>query len=285
MMPIITDRVEKKRVKLVPDQRDWYENCRNRTLKSVKFFKIAAIAEMILTFGITPVVMYYWTGEPRLGATFNIRGFRESESWLVYFMEYFILLFGLWYLIFLLMFSLSIFIILSNYIIAHLELINVGVSRVTLRDQNVIQDLKEIVALHTDVLRTVKKLSDLFLVNNKTNEVLMIVGYTMTMALGEETTPVVFSAAIFVSLMPFFYAYTIEKIIKAEKAIRDRYYSLEWLEASVHVRKQLLLAMQKPKEINFAALFGNDRVCLERFGYLAENSYDVGLIFINLTKK
>lgn len=79
-----------------------------------------------------------------------------------------------------------------------------------------------------------------------------------------------------------FYSLTVERIIDAEESIRDAYWELDWLEASVKVRKLILLAVHQPKNISFGALFGKDKMSLIRFSETVRRAYDFGLVLLNL---
>lgn len=80
-----------------------------------------------------------------------------------------------------------------------------------------------------------------------------------------------------------FYSFTVENIIQAEESIRISYSQIDWLEASVEVRKMLLLAMQPPKNITFGGIFGKDRTCLGRFASVMRQAYDFGLVLLKVT--
>lgn len=80
------------------------------------------------------------------------------------------------------------------------------------------------------------------------------------------------------------YFYMVELMVDADDEIQEAYYELNWFEAPVASRKLILLASQKPMEVRFGELFGEDYASFQRFSQVIHNAYDIGLIIVGLTK-
>lgn len=132
--------------------------------------------------------------------------------------------------------------------------------------------------------RIIDELSKIYLFFTKALELFLVIAF-ISFINGTETLSIAFlGAGIFVAVTIGFLSYTIERMVDAEELIRTAYYDLDWLKSTISLRKLILQAMVKPAEISFGALFGYDKVSLERFGVLLKDAYDIALIFIKLAK-
>lgn len=276
--------VETHRIDLFPDRGDWFKEGREKSFKLVKFYVTLSCIHAINCATLTPIVLSIYTGERKLLFDINIRGYEESTSWLIYWIEWIILSFGILFTVQILTVSLSIFIVLSRYISDQFRLIKFCVNRIDLHT-NVPKQFKEVVQLQLDALSKVKQLSNLYIWNIKIYETLFIAACITTLVGKENMSLASIMTSVFVAFNLGLYANEVEKIVDAEEGIRDAYNELDWLDATVEVKKLILQAMRKPVEIKFAALYGQDRVSLERFGSFVKDAYDIALIFVKLAKK
>lgn len=233
---------------------------------------------------IVPIQSYYYSAY-KLPVSFQLRNFSETDSFWIFLLEASIGVFGCYFFMFLLIFSLSFFVLFVYYIIGQTQLIAYYIGQVHLNNPQIMaHELKEIVELHLDVLEKIKKLSDLFTIKLKADEYLiysaMIIG-----VFGKENLNMILLATPLVPLTVIgFCSFLAEQIIDAEETIRDAYYDLDWPNANVISCKLLLLAMQKPVEIRFGGIFGYDFISLQRFTDVVHNSYNFALILLNLAK-
>lgn len=275
---------EVQKIKLYPDRGDWFKSGRKKSLKLITVFKILVNFEVLVIALITPIFLFWWFGEPTLYAPINIRGHEERNSWIVFSLELLALTGAAFYLVHVTLFTLSILIIVINYILNQLKLIQICIGRINLKTDLPIQ-LKEIVELHSDTLKIIKKFSDLYMLVNIVFSIALVLSTVISLTAREEPSPFVCSIVIFFGFIYWFFAYFVEQIIEAEEDLRDEYYQLEWLDTNIKTRKLFLLATQEPKKIKFAGLFGKDHVCFERFGELLKMAYNFGIIMTDLARK
>lgn len=191
-----------------------------------------------------------------------------------------------YHIYFIFTFSLSFFILFVTYITGQLQLIKHYVDHLNLDDHNALAGaLKEITALHLDVLEKIAKLSKLYTWSIKVLE--MIMNFAMALILmGKKNQDIAaLSIPILICFLIALYSFFIENIIAAEENIRDAYYELNWLSASIKSRKTLLLAMHQPRVIKFGGIFSLDHVSLARFTVNMRRAYDFGLVILKFATK
>lgn len=264
---------------------DWFGKTRLKNQKILKsYFQFFTAYVLVLFFIICPLRSIV-VGHPALIADYNLKGYEERDHPIVFCCEFIIFLVGGIGWAHLVIFSLSFFIIFTNYIIAQLELIENFVQGLLVQDyQRVILQLKEITELHIEVLQIIDKLDKVFKFTVKAHEMFLYFSIALALFGREAEFPAVITLPFALIAFIGFYSLTIERIIDAEQSIRDAYYGLEWIGTSVKVQKLILLAMQQPKYISFGAVFGKDQISLIRFTETVRRAYDFGLMLLNLTK-
>lgn len=128
----------------------------------------------------------------------------------------------------------------------------------------------------------IRKLDDLYKITLKLNEVLMYVGVAGAMFGIKSQQLVMISIPMYFFTFLGFYSFIVEHLIEAEETIQRSYHTLDWYTASEEVKQLILIAMQQPAEVTFGGIWGADRTSLIRFTQIVRQSYDFGLILLNL---
>lgn len=223
----------------------------------------------------------YLTGENCLPFELRIKycDYKDSLFWYLIFIP----IAGgcCYYVMNLFLVSLSLLALFVTQILRQLELIGYYVDRVDINDPKQLRrQLQDIGELHLDVLKAIKRLSELYIFNCKINECLLVLSTFFAFIGIIYSIPIICSLLVFTGIVIFIYAYAVQRVIDAEERIRERYYKLNWYEAKPTIRRQLFVAMFPIKAIKFAALTGEDELSLYRFSVIMQQAYEVGVFLL-----
>lgn len=262
---------------------DWFLTTRSEIKRVITFFfKLGAFYGFFIAV-LGTIIRSVWSDRRHVPIDINLKGFEEAESWIGFISMFTIQELACIFVANITVLSLTCFILFSGYVKAQLKLVGLFIQNLPLTNPKKMSGhLREITILHLDALRIFDMIDDLYKVSMKMHEILLFLGISAAVFGRAEIQFVLMSIPFYYATFIGFYSFEVEQVIEVEDALRDHYYNLEWYSASVEVRKMILLAMQKPKEVTFGGIFGNDRTSLVRFSETVRQGYDFGLALLKL---
>lgn len=264
---------------------NWFGEIRRNIVKNIRIYSTVmlfyGIASPIVTSSLRTVINHQRT----LIIDVNIKNHEERESDFAFGLIYTINTFAVIGATNFSILSLTCFIFFSSYVRGQLKLVRLFARNLPLDDvQNCANHLMEITVLHLDTLHAFDSITDLYRVTMKMHEGFLFFGISGSVLGRADLNTTLLSLPFYLLAFVGFYSYEVERIIEIENDIREQYYLLEWYTAPVKIRKLILLAMQKPKNIKFGGVFGKDSTSLARFTEIVRQGYDFGLLLMKLTR-
>lgn len=137
---------------------DWFKTCRSDTKASIhRYITMARLEAWSVAFVIIPLQSYF-SGYYWLPIAFNFKKVAEKESLFVFAALYILVNSAIVFITYYMTFGMSLYVLFINYILGQLRLIEHYVMQLNLRNlqaEELKRSLRDIVALHIDVLRYV----------------------------------------------------------------------------------------------------------------------------------